>query len=416
MVKDRLIDGGFRPRSPNCTAHPMNMHPGQSPTSTLAMSAVGLVALATAMGIGRFAFTPLLPMMQADGLVTIAEGGDLAFAHFLGYLVGAILAVRLPLPGRMLSLSLLVIAVATLGMGLTQSMPLWLAFRWLAGLCSAFALTTVGTVVLRQLAEAGRPERQGWVFSGVGAGIMLAGFVALGLMVADIGSAAGWRVFGAISLLATAWVWWLMRGLPHPAPAPAATRSLPLPRAPLSWPPIIAYTATGLGYIIPATYLPVMAREIIQSPLVFGWAWPIFGATAALSTLLAGRLYRLGTYRQVWGACQLVMAAGLLLPAIAGHIAAIMLAGILVGGTFVIITLVGIKEMHRIAPPHDAQRHIAVITAFFAAGQTVGPLFAARIHEATASFSAPLLIASAALAVTAAPLLMRSTAREAWQA
>jgi hypothetical protein len=110
------------------------------------------------------------------------------------------------------------------------------------------------------------------------------------------------------------------------------------------------------------------------------------------------------------------MAAGFLLPAIAGHIAAIMLAGIFVGGTFVIITLVGIKEMHRIAPPHDAQRHIAVITAFFAAGQTVGPLFAARIHEATGSFSAPLLIASAALAITAAPLLMRSTTREAWQA
>jgi hypothetical protein len=89
---------------------------------------------------------------------------------------------------------------------------------------------------------------------------------------------------------------------------------------------------------------------------------------------------------------------------IADHIAAIMLAGICVGGTFVVITLVGIKEMHRIAPPADVQRHIAAITASFATGQMVGPLFAAWLYEATGSFSGPLLITSVALAVTAVPL------------
>jgi predicted MFS family arabinose efflux permease len=359
------------------------------------------------MGIGRFAFTPLLPMMQADGLATIADGGHLAFAHFLGYLLGAVIAVRLPLPGRMLPLLLLIIAVATLGMGLTQSIPVWLALRWLAGLCSAFALTTVGAVVLRQLAEAGRPERQGWVFSGVGAGTMIAGLVALAMMAGGVGSMAGWQIFGVIALTGAATVWALMRRIPRPVASATGTTS-PRERAPLSWPLIIAYTATGLGYIIPATYLPVMAREVVQSPLVFGWSWPVFGATALVSTLVAHRLYALGTYRQVWAWCQLIMAAGLVLPAVWDHIAAIMLAGICVGGTFVIITLVGIKEVHRIVPAHDAQRHIAIITACFAAGQMVGPLFAAWAYEATGSFSAPLLLASAALAITTAPLLMRS--------
>ena len=387
-----------------------------SPTSSLAMSAVGLVSLAVGMGIGRFAFTPLLPMMQADGLATIADGGNLAFAHFLGYLLGAAASVRLPpLPGRMLPVSLLVIAAATLGMGLTESLPLWLALRWLAGVCSAFTLMIVSNVVMKQLAEAGEAGRQGWVFSGVGAGIMLAGLGALALMAGGSGSAAGWQLFGLAAFFGMALVWVLMRRVPQAAPA-AAPKGGTVARAPLAWPLVIAYGAAGLGYIIPATYLPVMAREIIHSPLVFGWSWPVFGLAAFLSTLVAGRLYALGTNRQVWAGCQLVLAAGLLLPVIAGHIAAIMLAGICVGGTFVVITLVGIKEMHRIAPPGDVQRHIAAITASFAAGQMVGPLFAAWAYEATGSFSAPLLIASVALAATAAPLLAKTPKTELLQA
>ncbi len=377
-----------------------------SPTSALAMSGIGLVSLAIGMGIGRFAFTPLLPMMQADGLATIADGGNLAFAHFLGYLLGAAATVRLPqLPGRMLPVSLLTIAVVTLGMGLTTSLPLWLAFRWLAGVCSAFTLMIVSNVVMKQLALAGAAGRQGWVFSGVGIGIILAGLGALALMAGGIGSAVGWQAFGSAALLGTAVVWWLMRRVPETAPA-AARRDDAATRMPLVWPLVIAYGAAGMGYIIPATYLPVMAREIIHSPLVFGWSWPVFGLAAFLSTLVAGRLYALGTNRQVWAGCQLVLAAGLLLPVIADHIVAIMLAGICVGGTFVVITLVGIKEMHRIAPPADVQRHIAAITVSFATGQMVGPLFAAWVYQATGSFSAPLLITSVALAVTAVPLLV----------
>ena len=46
----------------------------------------------------------------------------------------------------------------------------------------------------------------------------------------------------------------------------------------------------GFGYILPATFLPVLARSVVDDPRVFGLAWPVFGATAALSTLLAARL------------------------------------------------------------------------------------------------------------------------------
>ncbi len=102
-----------------------------SPQSSIfRITLVGFVSLALAMGIGRFAFTPLLPMMREDGLVSITDGGLLASVHFLGYWLGAVFATKIPFPPKMmLQLSLLAIGVSTVGMGVTDDFTVWLIFR-----------------------------------------------------------------------------------------------------------------------------------------------------------------------------------------------------------------------------------------------------------------------------------------------
>ena len=79
-------------------ADPANL----SATQALHIAWAGMAALAVAMGIGRFAFTPLLPMMLHDGVVDIAAGSWLATANYFGYLVGALLFMSLPWLGRRL--------------------------------------------------------------------------------------------------------------------------------------------------------------------------------------------------------------------------------------------------------------------------------------------------------------------------
>jgi predicted MFS family arabinose efflux permease len=367
---------------------------------------VGLVSLALAMGIGRFAFTPLLPTMREDGLVTIMEGGFLASVHFFGYWLGAMLAAQIPYAPRItLRVSLLIIGVATLGMGMTDSFTVWLTLRWLSGVCSAWTLVLISKYYVQYLAQQGRADYQGWVFSGVGAGIALAGLGCLAFMVNQIGSAIGWQITGAVSLIAIAAVW-LAMGPEIPALRPAPYREQS-PPSPLDWRCVVAYGAAGIGYIIPATYLPVMAREIVQSPLIFGWSWPVFGAAAFVSTPLAARLQKRYSNRQVWAASQAVMAVGLLLPVLHSHILTIIAAGVCVGGTFMIITMAGMQEAHRIAPPRDVIRHIAVMTASFATGQMIGPLFASAVFDVAQSFAPSLIVTSAILIVTAARLTKR---------
>ncbi len=384
------------------------------PSSIFRITLVGLVSLALAMGIGRFAFTPLLPMMREDGLVSIADGGLLASVHFLGYWLGAVSAAKIPCPPKtMLRLSLLTIGVGTLGMGVTDDFTVWLILRWLNGVCSAWTLVLVSNYTIKHLADKGRAEYQGWVFSGVGAGIMIAGLGCLAFMVNQIGSSLSWRIMGALSLIAIGAVC-LNLGPEIPAVRLVA-RNRESQRSRLDWRIVVAYGAAGLGYIIPATYLPVMAREIVQSPLIFGWSWPVFGAAAFLSTLLAAKFHKRFSNRQIWAASQVVMAIGLLLPTIYPHIFTIITAGLCVGGTFMIITMTGMKEAHRIAPPEDVMRHIAVMTASFATGQMIGPVFAGSLYDLTQSFAVSLIITSAILIITAMTLVGGSSRNEAVQ-
>src|SRR5258706_8583087 len=167
----------------------------------------GLAALAMGMGVGRFAFTPLLPMMQQDAGLSLAQGGYLASANYVGYLAGALWAMRPARSDVAIRASLLVIGVSTLAMGVTQSMAAWILWRTVAGMASAWALVHVSSWCLEQLSASGKPGLGGVVFSGVGWGMALAGALCLALMAAGTTSSRTWIALGAVSLAVTAVLW-----------------------------------------------------------------------------------------------------------------------------------------------------------------------------------------------------------------
>ena len=90
-------------------------------SSPLVIALAGMVALAVPMGVGRFAFTPILPMMQLDAGLSIAAGAWLASANYLGTLMGALAAtaVRVPIQPAVRG-GLVTIGLATLAMGLER--------------------------------------------------------------------------------------------------------------------------------------------------------------------------------------------------------------------------------------------------------------------------------------------------------
>src|SRR5262245_45790588 len=269
------------------------------------------------MGIGRFAFTPLLPMMQQDAGVSLAAGAWLASANYAGYLVGALLTmvwrVRAAIAIRA---GLAAIVVATLSMGVTEHFATWIVLRAVAGIASAWILVYVSAWCLETLTPLRRPVLIGTVFAGVGVGIAVTGVLCLGLILARATSAQTWIGLGSISLAASIALWPVLA--PRDSAGQGDRRAAPDRRH--AWSAeslrlVVCYGAFGFGYIIPATFIPAMGREIIHEGSLFGLAWPVFGAAAAVSTLAVAVLLRWIRNRLLCATRQLAMAVGVSLPA-----------------------------------------------------------------------------------------------------
>jgi MFS family permease len=360
-----------------------------------------MAGLATAMGIGRFAFTPMLPLMQLHDLVSLRQGSWLASANYIGYLLGALLLfVFNPRPARAAKSGLAVVAIATLAMAFTSSVPAWLVLRATAGVASALVLVGISGWALAVLAAHDRPGWSGWVFAGVGAGILFAGVAVLAIGAIGLTPAVGWIVLGVAACCVALVAAPLMKD-----GAPVAATDVGSPGVDASaWRLIICYGAFGFGYIIPATFLPAAARAMVDDPTVFGWVWPLFGIAAAVSTVLAAALLGNLQPRRVWTYSQFVMAVGVALPAVQPTLFSIIVSAICVGGTFMVITMAGMQDARRVAA-RNAPRLMAAMTAAFATGQLVGPLTLTASGSAAEAIRGPSLFAGCVLFISALMLL-----------
>lgn len=340
--------------------------------SAAAVCAVAALVLAVAMGIGRFAFTPLLPLMVRDGALDQGAGAWLAASNYLGYLAGAVVASRLGLSLPMLvRASLIGIVISTAAMGVFEGLAAWAILRFVAGAFSAWALVATSAWALRHLATVGRSDLSGMVYAGVGLGIAFAGLFCLAAARPGVTASRLWLELGALAALATA-LPGLLVGLPS---ANLPVRSAPPADRPLRRHTalVVCYGALGFGYILPATFLPALARELVDDPRVFGLAWPIFGLGAALSTIAAARLFGRSDRLRIWAASHLLMALGVVLPSVWLSPATIAIAALLVGSTFMVATMVGLQEA-RARAPDSATALLGLLTTAFAIGQLAGPL------------------------------------------
>jgi MFS family permease len=371
--------------------------------SALRAVLVGLVGLAVALGIGRFAFTPMLPLMLAHDSVSLLEGSYLATANYVGYLLGALLCYAInPRPVDALRLGLVAVAASTLAMAPSFWLPAWLALRMIAGIAGAFVLVGVSAWALATLAEHQRSIWSGWVFAGVGVGIVIAGLAALAIGAMELSPSLGWLLLGVVASLGALFV---ARAITGTAASPTVLRmSAPGALDRTAWRLVFCYGAFGFGHIIPATFLPTAARALVDDPVVFGWTWPIFGFAAAISTIAAAAMLEKFSPRRSWAVGQLIMAVGVALPAIQTSLLSMVISAVCVGGTFMVIVMTGMQEAQRVGG-QAAARLMAAMTAAFATGQLAGPLTVTAVGSAAEAIREPSLLAATLLLLAAMALL-----------
>ncbi|MBC7952257.1 MAG: YbfB/YjiJ family MFS transporter [Rhodospirillaceae bacterium] len=362
----------------------------------------GMLALAVALGLGRFAFTPILPVMQAEYGFDAQGSGWLAASNNVGYLIGALWAgwVRSDAGRHRLLAWGFILLVATLAlMPATQSVLVWNGLRLVAGMASAWIFVLASALVIPLLTASGHARWTGFHFGGVGIGIILAGLV-IGWVVNVWGADTGWLVTAALALILSLLSWPALRNA-HPRGAAGPTNATPALRFPMGL-LAAAYFCEGLGYIVTGTFLVAVVRATPGLHDYANLSWVMVGLAALPSAAAWSFLAERRGYLPVLLAAHLTQAVGIALPALSSHPVAVLAGAALYGGTF--LGIVGMSlAFGRAITPHNPAFTIGWLTAVFGIGQIIGPVLAAWL-AAQGGWSPALLMASGVV-LAGVPLL-----------
>ncbi|TXS79325.1 YbfB/YjiJ family MFS transporter [Streptomyces sp. me109] len=350
------------------------------------------------MGVGRFVYTPILPLMHAQAGLSAGVGAHLATANYVGYLVGALAGTLVPRLVRSSAVlrGCLVALVATLaGMPLTHSSTVWLLLRSGAGVFSAMIFVIAASSLLSHLRD--HPSHlPGWAFGGVGAGIALSGLLVLVLR--SVGDwQAAWWASAALAAALTCAAWGLR---PEPAARKVPAAGAPGvraggPRTHRWFSALFAsYTLEGIGYIIAGTFLVAAINQ--TSP---GWigsgAWVVVGLAAIPSSAMWAGLGRRWSRPDLLLAALAVQAVGIALPALVGGVAAALISAVLFGSTFIGVSTLALATGTHLRFP----RAVALLTAGYSVGQILGPLAATPLLRH--GYHQALLLAAAVVMASA---------------
>lgn len=360
----------------------------------------GLCGLVLTLGLARFAYTPLLPSLQAHTGLGDAAAGALAAVNYAGYMSGALLAAWIDSPvwrQRLYGWGLWLAVLGTAAFGLGAWLPGWMGLRFLGGLCGAAGMLLGSGLVLGWLMRAGRRPELGLYFVGIGLGIVVSALAAWGFTRAFPGQwQPPWWLLGGVGLafLVPAWRW---RPPVPPAPAAVADDGSGPSRGWL-WTMGAAYFAAGWGFVINATFtVAFVEREPAlagQGPL----AWALVGLAAMPAVALWDRVARrLGEKRALLLAFGL-QAVAVAAPALSPSLAAALLGALGYGATFIGIVSLTLALAGRRAPRNPGKA-MARLTLSYGAAQVIAPALAGAMAQASGHFHGALWLTAAVLLV-----------------
>lgn len=363
------------------------------------------------LGIARFAYTPLLPSMIAAGLLP-EDGAYLAAINYLGYLAGALFAIRVtqwPHKFYAYRASLLLAVLSTLGMAVTADFYWWAFWRLLAGLAAAGSMLLASGLILQRLMLLRRRPELGLHFAGLGAGIILVAIAAELFSDCQLSVTAqwGWLAALAILLLWPAWFW-------LPAPEPVTSKTQSLPPAPLSrsfrWLFYSMYFCAGFGYVVTVTFIVAMARLQAELAVVANLAFLLLGVGAATATLLWDRLARRFGYLATLRLALFLNAVAIIWPLLQADGWVLLGSALLFGSSFIgcvslVLTLAG-----RLQPEKPAQL-MGKLTLCYGLAQTLAPAVSGALLQYSGVYDPALWLAGVIVlfGVLAITILIRQT-------
>lgn len=353
------------------------------------------------LGVARFAYTPLLPLMQQQNLLNDASGGYLAAVNYLGYMTGALLAASLSnlhVKDRLYRFGLILAVISTLGMALTENLYLWSFWRFIAGLSSAGSMLIASGLIMHWLLSHQQRAELGLHFAGLGLGIAMSALLVEGMLQLQLDWQSQWQYLAGIGVLLAipAWCW-----LPRPVLPLLQTQQRFIDTPPSSRFTrlmLLSYFCAGYGYVISATFIVTIVERMPGLSGSGNLSFIVLGLAGVPAVLLWDVIARKTGYLHAIMLALLLQVAAILLPLWFSSLSIVLLSAALFGATFIGVVSLVLTMAGRLYPSKPAKL-MGKMTLAYGLAQVIAPAITGVIAEKTGSFAPGLYFAAVLLSL-----------------
>ncbi|TCK06040.1 YbfB/YjiJ family MFS transporter [Marinobacterium mangrovicola] len=370
----------------------------------LKVLSAGILSLIVTVGVARFAYTPLLPVMLQQTFLDTSGGGWLASFNYIGYLAGALAAAAVPnlrLKDQLYRLCLVLAVVTTLVMPLSENYLVWSILRLIAGFSAAGGLLLASALILNWLIRHGYRSELGVHFIGMGAGIAFCSVVVELFSALNLDWSQQWTGFALLALLLAVPAW---RWMPRPDLSGMTTSGQQLvdqpPSRRFNWLLLAAYFCAGWGYVISATFIVDIVQRQPGLESSGNWVFLVLGLAAAPAVIVWDKVARRTGYVPALLLAYVAQLLGILMPALSPTLAGAMTGAVLFGASFIgavglVLTLAG-----RFYPTKPAKL-MGRMTLSYGLAQIIAPAITGTLAERLGNYNLGLYIAAGVVALGA---------------
>ncbi|OUW04499.1 MAG: hypothetical protein CBD16_02145 [Betaproteobacteria bacterium TMED156] len=373
----------------------------------------GLCALSLTLGISRFTYTPLLPVMQQETFLGVATGGILATIHYLGYFTGVLFALKIDSlisREKFYFWGLFLAVVSTFMMGLAENFFIWSIARFVAGFSGASGVVIGAGLIMQWLTEnTNQKPQMGKFFAGAGVGIVISAFGSIVFNILGLNWSKQWIFYGFISCFLFIPAWFLRPKLKINKKVIHAnensTNKTKLPSGFFRL--LLMYFFAGFAFVVSATFTVAIVKSNPENASLGNAVWLLVGFTSIPSVLIWDWVEVKFSMNKALCFAITLHAISLLFNAFFVQLEFILIAAFLFGFSNLGVVSLTMTLAGREAPKNPG-KEMARLTIAFALSLVIGPSIAGILAEINGTYFYPLVLSSLLLILGVILLLSRN--------
>mgnify|MGYP003624321129 FL=1 len=356
----------------------------------------GISSLIVTVGVARFSYSLLLPIMQDGAGLTELGGGWLASTNFMGYMSGVLLAASLHNMNYKYNLHRLYLILSVLtsaAMVMTTDMVTWAVLRFIAGVCASGGFIIASGLILKWLVKHHHRAELGIHFSGAGLSIIITSLLVEFMLTISAEWQQQWLALAVMAAVFAipAWLW-----MPHPfidGQVGGTAKDTP-PSKVFKSLMMLAYFCAGYGYAVSSTFIVDIVERVEGLQGQGGLAFLLVGLAATPAALIWDRIARRTGYIKALIVAYILQAIGIILPAINDSLSVVILSALMFGGTFIACVSMVLTMAGKFYPSNPA-KFMGTMTLAYGAAQILAPVCTGYLTETFGSYDIGLYVSAA---------------------